>query len=210
MAEEAVKDINHIHPLPDFVQGGLDYLPSEFLDDRFNFINTLTIFLERLKAVDEAAIVLAEKRTLLTAEGVNLDEIGQQAGIYRNGLGDNEYRAVIMILSGNTAKSGTRDDVIGTLKQIFGEEGFTTWKGHNYRFDINVTSSCFDIDDVISQIVDMMPLTTHLRVVESMGQAFGFNNDSGTAGFGSVSRPSVAGNGGIASVVYTSDDNEPY
>lgn len=208
MAEEVVKDINHIHPLPEFVQGGLNYLPSEFLDDRVNFVSTLTIFLERLKAIDDAAVNLAEKRTLLLAEGVNLDEIGHQLGIYRNGLGDNEYRAVIIILSGNTAKSGTRGEVISTLKQLFGEEGFTTWKGHNHRFDINITSSCFDVDDVISQIIDMLPMPTHLRVVESMGQAFGFNNDPGTAGFSSVSRVASEGAGGISSVVYTSDDND--
>lgn len=207
MAEEVVvvKDVNHIHPLPDFVQGGLDFLPSDFLDDKERFVKTLTIFLERLKDVDEAMVTLAEYRTVAMAEGLNLDEIGEQLGVFRNGLTDQEYRAVIMILSGTSAKNGTRGEIIGTLKQIFGDEGFTTWKGHNYRVDINITNACFDVKNIMDQIIDMMPLPTHLRVVESEGNAFGFEGDAETAGFSSEREIRDRGVGGIAGLVYTSD-----
>lgn len=209
MAEEVVvKDVNHIHPLPDFVKGGLDFLPSDFLEDKERFIKTLSIFLERLKAVDEAMVTFSEMRTLSLAEGVNLDELGLQLGIFRNGLTDQEYRAVIMILSGTSAKNGTRGEVIGTLKQIFGDRGFTTWKGHNYRVDINITDSCFDVKNIMSEIVDMLPLPTHLRVVESEGQAFGFDGDPNSAGFASLNDIRHRGVGGIAALVYTSDTDQ--
>lgn len=118
MEEDIVlKDVNHIHPLPDFVEGGLAYLPYGNLDDKENFVKIMKIFLDRLSFVDQKMVELAEMRTLLNAENENLDEIGRQLGILRNGLEDPEYRAVITILSGGNAKSGTRTDIISTLRQ---------------------------------------------------------------------------------------------
>jgi hypothetical protein len=203
MAE--LKDVNHIHPLPDFVQGGKDFLPSGFLDDKENFITFLEIFVKRLKNIDDAMVGMAEGRTVLTATGANLDEIGRQIGIERNGLEDNDYRAVIMILSASSRTSGTRPEIIASLNQLFGEGNFRTWKGENYRFDINISNSCFDVMNVISEILDMLPMPTHLRVVESDGMSFGFDGDSDSVGFGSDNDiPSYGG--GIASEIYVSDD----
>lgn len=203
MAE--LKDVNHIHPLPDFVQGGKDFLPSGFLDDKENFIKLLEIFVERLKVLDVAMVGLAEGRTVLTATGANLDEVGRQMGIERNGLEDNDYRAVIMILSASSRTSGTRGELIASLNQIFGDGNFRTWKGDNYRFDINISNSCFDVMNVMNEILDMLPMPTHLRVVESDGGAFGFDEDDDSFGFSSVEDVGTF-SGGIASEIYVSDD----
>ena len=203
MAE--LKDVNHIHPLPDFVQGGKDFLPSGFLDDKENFIKLLEIFVERLKVLDVAMVDLAEGRTVLTATGANLDEVGRQMGIERNGLEDNDYRAVIMILSASSRTSGTRGELIASLNQIFGDGNFRTWKGDNYRFDINISNSCFDVMNVMNEILDMLPMPTHLRVVESDGAAFGFDEDDDSFGFSSVEDVGTF-SGGIASEIYVSDD----
>lgn len=143
MAEQViVKDVNHIHPLPNFVEGGLAYLPSAFMTDKPNFMNMLTIFLERLQILDVDLVGLAEGRLLFNAVGAQLDAIGQQLGIPRNGLDDDEYRALIYVLAGNSSGSGTRTDVIRVLTQLFGEGNFNTYKGSNFRFDINIFYNC--------------------------------------------------------------------
>lgn len=199
-------DVNHIHPLPDFVQGGKDFLPSGFLDDKTNFIALLDVFLERLKTLDDISVDMAEGRLLVNATGVNLDEIGTQMGIERNGLEDNDYRAVIMIMASASRTSGTRSELIASLNQIFGEDNFKTWKGENYRFDINIFDACFDVLNVLPQILDMLPMPTHLRVTENDGIPFGFEGDNASVGFSSVADPVTTGTGGIASQIYVSDD----
>lgn len=208
MAE--LKDVNHIHPLPDFVEGGKEFLPSGFLDDKKNFIALMDVFLERLKTIDVSMVEMAEGRRVVSATGANLDEIGRQMGIERNGLEDNDYRAVLMILSASSRTSGTRAELINSLTQLFGEGNFSTWKGWNYRFDINITSACFDVRNVVQQILDMLPMPTHLRIVESNGTAFGFEEDGNkVSGFGSDE--DVDGfSGGIAAEIYVSDDEGIY
>jgi|AGFT01.1.fsa_nt_gi hypothetical protein len=211
MAEEVVlKDVNHIHPLPDFVKGGVDYLPSGIFDGKENFQTVLRILLERLEFIDKKMVELAELRTTLNAEDFNLDEIGRQLGIFRNGLNDPEYRAVIMILTGNNSKSGTRADIISTLKQLFGDDGVTTYKGYNYRLDINIFNTCMEVTDILPQILDMLPLVTHLRVVENQGYPFGMQGDAQAFGFASVYDDNRTGAGGMSTLIYVSDDEEDW
>lgn len=211
MAEEVeLKDVNHIHPLPNFVQDGFDYLPSGIFDNKENFQTVLRILLERLEFIDKKMVELAELRTTLNASDAILDEIGKQLGIYRNGLNDPEYRAVIMILTGNNSKSGTRADIISTLKQLFGDDGATTYKGYNYRLDINVFNTCMEITDILPQILDMLPLVTHLRLVENDGYPFAFEGDAQAFGFASVYDSDRTGAGGMSTLIYVSDDEEEW
>ncbi|WP_284161584.1 hypothetical protein [Burkholderia pseudomallei] len=210
MAEVLAPDVNHIHPLPDFIKGALERLPSEFLSDKENFTKLLSIFLERLRLVDEAFVDLAEYRTLQLAEGLNLNEIGEQMGIYRNGLADPEYRAIIMILSGGASKHGTRPEVISTLNQLFGKGNFATWKGDNFRFDLNLFNTCIEVDEVLDQLLDILPLVTHLRITDHEGYPFGFDNDEQDFGFGSVWDSQRYGAGGMASLIYVSDSADVY
>lgn len=202
---DTLKDVNHIHPLEDFVQGGVDYLPGDFLKEKENLVKFLTVYLQRLEALDRMWVSLAEGRLLQNAVGANLDEIGNQVGISRDGLSDQNYRAIIMILLSSAAKHGTRPEVIETLKQLFGDDNFTTWKGDNFRFDINVSKSCFDLVTAIPEILDMLPLVTHLRLTESFGYAFGFAGDKKAVGYGSI-HANRTGLGGYAHVVYVSDE----
>ncbi|UZZ63934.1 hypothetical protein A71_128 [Escherichia phage A7_1] len=204
------KDVNHIHPLPDFVKGGIDYLPPEIFENKDNIQKVLEIFLKRLELIDQKAVELAEMRTIINAEGDTLDEIGRQNGIFRNGLNDPEYRAVIIILTGIGSKSGTRSEIISTLKQLFGEEGVTTYKGRNYRMDINIFNTCVEVELILDQILDMLPLVTHLRVVENQGYPFGFEGDEQAFGWASVYDTDRTGAGGLATLVYVSDDEDPW
>ena len=209
---DTLKDVNHIHILPDFVQGGIDYLPGDFLKQKENLTTFLTVYLDRLQQIDQMLVDLSEGRLLANAAYMNLDEIGEQLGIERNGMSDDSYRAQITILLASASKHGTRPEVIQTLRQLFGDKNFTTWKGDNYRVDIHVMSTCFKLEDLLHEIIDMLPLPTHLRLIESYGMAFGFNGEQDTFGFSSVNSDKTSSvQGGIARLVYTSDqDNAGY
>ncbi|QXL90287.1 hypothetical protein [Salmonella phage NINP13076] len=201
-----LKDVNHIHTLPDFVEEGIDYLPGDFLKEKENLVKFMTVYLERLKKLDEMWVNLSEGRLLKNATGVNLDEIGKQVGIERDGLSDMNYRAIIIILLASAAKHGTRPEVIDTLNQLFGEGNFTTYKGDNYRFDINISKTCFELETALQEIQDMLPMPTHLRLTESTGTAFGFAGDKHALGFGSIHSGSRTGEGGLAHLTYVSDE----
>lgn len=202
---DTLKDVNHIHILPEFVQEGIDYLPGDFLKQKENLVKFLSIYLNRLQQIDQMLVDLAEGRLLMNAAYMNLDEIGKQLGVDRNGMNDDSYRAQITILLASASKHGTRPEIIQTLSQIFGDGNFTTWKGENYRVDLHVLSTCFRLEDLLPEILDMLPLPTHLRMVESYGRAFGFNGDSETFGFSSVNAPRNNSQGGICRCLYTSD-----
>ena len=197
-------DVNHVAPLEDFVEGAHDYLPGDFLKKK-NFLALLDTFIERLKKIDDEMVYMSEQRLITKAEGINLDEIGSQENIERQGLLDGEYRAKILILLSSAAKHGTRGEVISTLSQVFGKGNFTTYKGYNYRFDINISDPCFDVLTILNEILDMLPMPTHLRLTRSIGFGFGFAGDQQAVGFGSVNHPE-SGTGGLAHLLYVSDD----
>lgn len=207
---DVLKDVNHLHPLEDFIEGGNDLLPSGLMREKPDFMAFLKVYLERLKAADEMMVSLAEGRLLLNATGLNLDEIGQQEGVFRNGLEDPEYRAVILIITGSSGMHGTRPEVISVLRQIFGRDNFATYKGDNFRFDINIFDSCFEVDPVIPNILELLPLPTHLRVTEAVGFPFAFEGDDQAEGFGSIHVALNTELGGFARNVYVSDNDDPY
>ena len=86
---------NYIKPLDDFVTNGVSLLPDYLKHDTLEAI--LTIFLNRLKVVEDSAITMAEFRLLASAEGIYLDEIGSQMNIPRNGQNDDDYRTILLI-----------------------------------------------------------------------------------------------------------------
>lgn len=103
---EIKSDVNHIHTLPDFVQGGLDYLPGDFLAEKVNLVTFLTVYLKRLEDVDKMLVGLAEGRLLNNASGRYLDEVGNQLGILRNGLSDADFRATLIIQQAAASRAG--------------------------------------------------------------------------------------------------------
>lgn len=187
-------DVDHIKIKEDFVSEGLNYLPEVL--QKPNITNVLQIDLDRWKVVDDTLYYLAVNRLLATATGVYLDDIGARFQIYRNGLDDENYRATLFLKTGEAQKHGTRPDIIGVLNQLLGTESIFTWKGDNYRFDIAVTSPCFDLTTTGEDIAALMPLITNLRVVDGIGIPFVFDEDKDGEGFGisnDISTPTGGG-----------------
>ncbi len=180
MAE--LKDVDHIQINPDFIQAGLDYLPESLKKN--NLEKILTIDFERWKTIEGVLYDLAVNRLLAEASGFYLDDIGARFQIFRNGLDDDSYRATLFLRTGEAQKHGTRSDVIAVLQQLLGEGTVYTYKGNNYRFDVAVSSPCFDVTTTGEDIASLMPMITDLRVVDGYGVPFVFDGDNDGEGFG--------------------------
>lgn len=198
------QDVNHIHVLDNFIQEALDFLPEEYLRNSDNFTKLMSIFLERLKVLDTSFVKLAEYRLINNAGGVNLDEIGKQMGISRNGLQDEDYRAVLIIKTLSSANGGTRPSLISVLNGVLGEGNFFTYKGDNFRFDLAVSSPCFDPSTTTDEILDLLPLPTYFRMVQMEGSPLVFKGDNDGLGLGSVHNIISDRSGSFSSLIYAS------
>ena len=198
-------DSNFIKPLDSFVSEVINYLPDYLRKD--NLVKFMTIFLDRLEALDNSFIQLAEYRLLVNAQGVVLDDIGTQMGLYRNGQSDDDFRTIILIKQASAGKGGTRPQVEETLQNLFSTTNWSLYKGTNYRIDLYASSPCFDLVNISEDIVETFPIMTQLRIVETdyLNMGFGFEGDEDAGGFGSSNNESASEAGMLLKVVYITD-----
>ena len=196
---------NFIVPLDSFVDEVINYLPDYLKKD--NLVKFLTIFLDRLEALDNAWIELAEYRLLVNAQGVVLDDIGKQMGLYRNGQSDDDFRTILLIRQAAAGKGGTRPQVEESLQNLFSTTNWSLYKGTNYRIDLYASSPCFDLVNISEDIVETFPIMTQLRIVETdyLNMGFGFEGDEDAGGFGSSNDESASEAGMLLKVVYVTD-----
>ena len=198
-------DSNFIKPLDSFVSEVINYLPDYLRKD--NLVKFMTVFLDRLEALDNSFIQLAEYRLLVNAQGVVLDDIGTQMGLYRNGQSDDDFRTILLIRQASAGKGGTRPQVEEALQNLFSTTNWSLYKGTNYRIDLYASSPCFDLVNISEDIVETFPIMTQLRIVETdyLNMGFGFEGDEDAGGFGSSNDESASEAGMLLKVVYIAD-----
>ena len=198
-------DSNFIKPLDSFVSEVINYLPDYLRKD--NLVKFMTVFLDRLEALDNSFIQLAEYRLLVNAQGVVLDDIGTQMGLYRNGQSDDDFRTILLIRQASAGKGGTRPQVEEALQNLFSTTNWSLYKGTNYRIDLYASSPCFDLVNISEDIVETFPIMTQLRIVETdyLNMGFGFEGDEDAGGFGSSNDESASEAGMLLKVVYITD-----
>lgn len=198
-------DSNFIKPLDSFVSEVINYLPDYLRKD--NLVKFMTVFLDRLEALDNSFIQLAEYRLLVNAQGVVLDDIGTQMGLYRNGQSDDDFRTILLIRQAAAGKGGTRPQVEEALQNLFSVTNWELYKGDNYRIDLYASSPCFDLVNISEDIVETFPIMTQLRIVETdyLNMGFGFEGDEDAGGFGSSNDESASEAGMLLKVVYVTD-----
>ena len=198
-------DSNFIKPLDSFVSEVINYLPDYLRKD--NLVKFMTVFLDRLEALDNSFIQLAEYRLLVNAQGVVLDDIGTQIGLYRNGQSDDDFRTILLIRQASAGKGGTRPQVEEALQNLFSATNWELYKGDNYRIDLYASSPCFELENIVEDIVELFPIITQLRIVETdyLNMGFGFEGDEDAGGFGSSNDESASEAGMLLKVVYVTD-----
>ena len=197
-------DSNFIKPLDFFVDEVIGYLPDYLRKD--NLVKFMTVFLDRLETLDLSFIQLAEYRLLVNAQGVVLDDIGTQMGIYRNGQSDDDFRTILLIRQAAAGKGGTRPQISNSLSSIFSSE-WEMYKGNNYRVDIYAQTPCFELETVADDIIEMFPVITHCRIIETVPAvaSFGFEGDINSSGFASSNDRNSTLSGALLRIAYTSD-----
>ena len=198
-------DSNFIKPLDSFVSEVINYLPDYLRKD--NLVKFMTVFLDRLEALDNSFIQLAEYRLLVNAQGVVLDDIGTHMGLYRNGQSDDDFRTILLIRQASAGKGGTRPQVEEALQNLFSATNWELYKGDNYRIDLYASSPCFELENIVDDIVETFPIMTQLRIVETdyLNMGFGFEGDEDAGGFGSSNDESASEAGMLLKVVYVTD-----
>lgn len=198
-------DSNFIKPLDSFVDEVIGYLPDYLRKD--NLVKFMTVFLDRLESLDLSFIQLAEYRLLINAQGIVLDDIGTQMGIYRNGQTDDNFRTILLIRQAAAGKGGTRTQIAESLSSIFSSSGWELYKGDNYRIDIYAQTPCFELETVADDIIAMFPVITHCRIVETISavDSFGFEGDTMSSGFASSNDRNSTLSGALLRIAYTSD-----
>lgn len=101
----------------DQLESGLEKL-IDYWADKPVVVNLLKSFLENLQLVEDVYQDLNDNRSVTTAIGVQLDNIGTIVGEARQGLDDDAYRRAINLRIGISNSDGTEPVVVPLIKQI--------------------------------------------------------------------------------------------
>ncbi len=97
------------------LQAAVDKLATTYKTDKPKVLAVLQAFAHQVGDLDATLVDLYEKRSLLTAEGVQLDIIGRLLNEVRLGLGDEDYRLKLQLKVIRIYSEGTASN----LMQIF-------------------------------------------------------------------------------------------
>lgn len=100
-----------------------DLLLEQF-KDKSNIVAFLNAFITQIQSIEDAMWQLFTERTLDTAIGTQLDNIGIIIGHEREGLEDEAYRNRLRVQLLVNKSSGTVEQVIGVFTQLFGDDVF--------------------------------------------------------------------------------------
>lgn len=109
--------INHSEKLSLFVE---EFSTATVMKDYTNS------FLEESNELENIFQDLLDDRSVDTAVGVQLDQVGLLVGELRNRRDDEEFRNAIKLKIAVNTSSGTVEDIIRVIKLLFGEETGST------------------------------------------------------------------------------------
>lgn len=176
----------------DHVAEGLKYLPSEFSDSPI-VREILTIYLERLQAIEEVLDDIISQRSIDDAEGVQLDGLGEILGVKREGLSDIDFRNRLQIQKILNASEGTYPVVFDLWKRLLGSDqaSITPEYPAGVALYSGVGISDFSIMDTLTQA---LPLTVTASITASFDEdpAFCFEGGDGE-GYGTTEDGTIGG-----------------
>lgn len=104
---------------PDVVEYGLDLLSGQFANSS-NLRDLMEIFLEEVQLIEDTMFDLFVERTLRTAEGAQLDQLGDIVGEPRGSLNDSEYRRFIRIRVDSAICEGSVPEITSIIGEMAG------------------------------------------------------------------------------------------
>lgn len=104
-------------PINTHVDDALGRFTSQY-DDMPVMQGVTRVFAERMQALEGSAYELLTQRWINTAQGEQLDRIGETVGEFRMARGDEAYRAAIKVRIGLNQGSGQPEVVIFVMRQL--------------------------------------------------------------------------------------------
>lgn len=108
----------------DHVRRTLRRLRSQF-QEKPNIAALVSAFAAEMQGIEDALFSLLTQRLLASAVGVQLDTMGRIVKRAREGLGDDDYRAVLTAWIRANRSGGTGNDIIDVLRLALGNSNFT-------------------------------------------------------------------------------------
>ena len=184
---------NKIDKLSDDVSG----LVKDQYKSSTNY-NKIVNVISRVTQDYENFIVEAAEAVLFgNAEGEQLDEIGRQLDVPRTVDDDDQYRALLALYTLRRTTTGTRGSLYDTLNS-HSAESLRFAIGADNQVDVNLFTGCIAGIHGIQSIIELLPLNTNYRIVETEGTPFGFDDDDG--GFAGIE----------LSLIHISEPTRPY
>lgn len=86
-----------------------------------NFDNLIEIHAERMQKLENVLYDMLTKRAISTAEGIQLDRLGEYLEVDRDGLGDEPYRTQLFSAASKLRKAGQVEVMLSTLRSLTGK-----------------------------------------------------------------------------------------
>lgn len=110
----------------------LALLPSEF-DQAVQLRALITAFAEVAQVIEDDTWACIEDRMLDTAEGAQLDQYGRVLGQPRDGLADEDYRALLGVRILANRSNGQADVILRVVAGLLGADRLQDTEGVHYR-----------------------------------------------------------------------------
>lgn len=201
------ENVDHVQYDPDYIMNTYNLLLEQFKSSG-NIVKLLQIISEKKKEIDDEVIFLGKHRTIDTATGISLDNIGEELGVPRSGASDEDYRVILKIRSYRTRSSGTTPQILDILSRFTGtsQDTINIYLGSQKSFDIAFYGGCLDTKTATDELIKIFPILSSYRLLVKSGSPIGFtsvfNDSPPTAflGFSSVFNTSGVG-GHLASLL---------
>lgn len=178
----------------DHVERGVNRLPVQFSKSE-NLKKLLAIFLSEIQEIEQTIYQMVKQKSLEYAMGKQLDMIGEDVGLPRNGLlNDDIYRNRIAAKIAANASEGTTNDVLKVWSLLLDSDDVLLFEEYPAGI-ILYTASPIDDFGILEIVKDSIPVTVKLSALIGKDPdklPFSFLGGPG-AGFGSLYDTSVGG-----------------
>lgn len=172
-----------IAQITDHTARALAILPSQF-SDATKLRALLTALTAQVQLLDDDTWACIEDRMLDTAEGVQLDQYGRVLGQPRDGLADEDYRALLGIRILANRSNGQADVILRVVAGLLGADRLVYGVEYRqqgtaeYRLDWEASDAATGADRlalVVKILDEITPAGVSYTAVEGVSPAFRFD-----------------------------------
>lgn len=205
MTTDVARSVETITHKTNVEQQSLDYLISQFRDKAVIEAIVKAVAAE-VQEIEDSLFSVLEGRRLRTAEGVQLDNIGQEVGVQRRGTSDDQYRVLLGIREEVREGVGTYGEVYDKLVRVTGDVNTRIIAFPQRRVDVTLTSRCLGASPSYTDLSNLFPVNTNTSIlVKGELASFGFSGNTSAAGFRSILQTSDPFAGHLVSLAYSKE-----